>query len=889
TANSGPNVAVISPTQARVIQPSPLFTWGVTNLAGAAAASGDITAQEYVFYSGPTCNLATCPPIGFAAAVLGHDDGEGGYISFNTSLGYGDTEEVPGSVLGMRCRTSTQCVAVVREEDGEDSQDVAYEVNISPTAAPGENLSLRELGRLPGGFGDFADITIDGVLSFAVAYDDALIQATPAGEGALVPLISLPPDECSAIREITAAGGIITVRCDEVIYDRYFGPQAAEDRACGTDVRPAAGPAFGSGLEISMGVSHGTRINGPIGQVYEVEAVFSTSDGSHLGLVVGGLTYQATERSAGEWVASALAVAGVSAEFGPAVPDILVVSNVAPVFDSSQSCTPYTLTATPVSIPADLLESEDPVEVTVTNGRVDLVDLSAPQGDTDVFTFDTDESLRCVIIVNGDQDRLGRDLGVDFAFFPGTDSRLRAVSNPPTAVIRSNLVDVSYELHCAEQSGSPTAEVCTGGQDEDLDGFVDCEDPDCHWESGCSRFREQCSNGLDDDGDWRVDCADPDCLGFAGCGEAATEICDNEGDDDGDHLVDCDDVDCFYESPCYVSTAGEDCSNDEDDDGDEAVDCDDDDCLAECFCFDEEGGPNGDTEVRFGSLLGDLGRAVCVYDLCGNYYDVEPIWNAAGFSEGLGVGTVYGGEMLAPYVRPPMTLPIDVPVTLESFSSGDMYTRDSEVACGVDIPHLSIDTDLPDIETDTVNPLVLFAGIRSTSASAYVPAEECGANLNEECPEDRLAAFHVFESDCSASGSSAMVRIINLSPNQAAIAVTVENQFVTEEAFVTASLAYGAATSYFSMSDESGLISRIWRIYDASNPLDPFATVNSFFNNYEGDTMAVPTHGTCSSIVVTAQRADNFSAPAMLVADSPIVCSHWNNTGSQEPVTPPCL
>lgn len=55
---------------------------------------------------------------------------------------------------------------------------------------------------------------------------------------------------------------------------------------------------------------------------------------------------------------------------------------------------------------------------------------------------------------------------------------------------------------------------------------------------------EDCANGVDDDGDGLVDCDDPDCDDYPACNPPVEEICDNGIDDDGDGLVDCDDPDC---------------------------------------------------------------------------------------------------------------------------------------------------------------------------------------------------------------------------------------------------------------------------------------------------------------------------------------------------------
>ena len=53
-------------------------------------------------------------------------------------------------------------------------------------------------------------------------------------------------------------------------------------------------------------------------------------------------------------------------------------------------------------------------------------------------------------------------------------------------------------------------EICDDGSDNDGDGLVDCDDPDCASAVTC-RPREICGNCIDDDGDGLVDYEDPDC------------------------------------------------------------------------------------------------------------------------------------------------------------------------------------------------------------------------------------------------------------------------------------------------------------------------------------------------------------------------------------------
>jgi cysteine-rich repeat protein len=121
------------------------------------------------------------------------------------------------------------------------------------------------------------------------------------------------------------------------------------------------------------------------------------------------------------------------------------------------------------------------------------------------------------------------------------------------------------------------SEVCDNDTDDDLDGMVDCEDPDCDDDPACPAA-EICDNAADDDGDGLVDCDDPDCDTDPACApmcgdglvEGAEECddgngddcdlcsntcrlrehCDNRADDDLDGMVDCADADCQACPPC---------------------------------------------------------------------------------------------------------------------------------------------------------------------------------------------------------------------------------------------------------------------------------------------------------------------------------------------------
>ncbi len=84
----------------------------------------------------------------------------------------------------------------------------------------------------------------------------------------------------------------------------------------------------------------------------------------------------------------------------------------------------------------------------------------------------------------------------------------------------------------------PFETSCDNGIDDDGDGLIDCEDPDCGQDNLC--LVEICFNGIDDDNDGLVDCDDSECYTVEGC----FEICDNGIDDNGDGLIDDNDPLC---------------------------------------------------------------------------------------------------------------------------------------------------------------------------------------------------------------------------------------------------------------------------------------------------------------------------------------------------------
>jgi len=104
--------------------------------------------------------------------------------------------------------------------------------------------------------------------------------------------------------------------------------------------------------------------------------------------------------------------------------------------------------------------------------------------------------------------------------------------------------------------GELTLDSCADQQDNDDDGLVDCEDPGCAALSGVCEERtiQRCTDGKDNDGDSRVDCQDSDCLGLEVCRELSSAECSDGKDNDTDGLVDCNDFDCYQQPACCTIT-----------------------------------------------------------------------------------------------------------------------------------------------------------------------------------------------------------------------------------------------------------------------------------------------------------------------------------------------
>nr|MDA3862235.1 hypothetical protein [Deltaproteobacteria bacterium] len=128
-------------------------------------------------------------------------------------------------------------------------------------------------------------------------------------------------------------------------------------------------------------------------------------------------------------------------------------------------------------------------------------------------------------------------------------------------------------------------EICDNGNDDDGDGYPDCNDDECTDHHSC--INEICDNGNDDDGDGNTDCDDDECAGHHYCIE---EICNNGNDDDGDGYIDCNDDECLGQSGgtgiCEALETS--CDDGFDNDANGLIDCDDPACSTLPVCTNSE-------------------------------------------------------------------------------------------------------------------------------------------------------------------------------------------------------------------------------------------------------------------------------------------------------------
>ncbi len=125
---------------------------------------------------------------------------------------------------------------------------------------------------------------------------------------------------------------------------------------------------------------------------------------------------------------------------------------------------------------------------------------------------------------------------------------------------------------------------CEDCVDNDGDGWVDDEDPDCEGdyrddgsdeaEDGYTEGLFSCNDGVDNDEDGLIDWEDPDC----DAGDEMESNCDDGRDNDDDGWEDELDGECMEEDGVELGEDKWECSNGVDDDDDGWIDVDDPDC-----------------------------------------------------------------------------------------------------------------------------------------------------------------------------------------------------------------------------------------------------------------------------------------------------------------------
>lgn len=173
--------------------------------------------------------------------------------------------------------------------------------------------------------------------------------------------------------------------------------------------------------------------------------------------------------------------------------------------------------------------------------------------------------------------------------------------------------------------------LCTDLIDNDGDGQLDCSERSCQTiaETCCVQEMDDvsCSDHLDNDANGFADCEDYGCSNgkfVTVCDEFSDEACDDNKDNDADGEEDCDDPDCIGTEPCPGEPENTEarCRDDEDNDGNGYTDCVDRACEGFSFC------QNPDTEESMddctdGEDNNDNGYVDCEDFSCQRSVDAE--------------------------------------------------------------------------------------------------------------------------------------------------------------------------------------------------------------------------------------------------------------------------
>lgn len=214
---------------------------------------------------------------------------------------------------------------------------------------------------------------------------------------------------------------------------------------------------------------------------------------------------------------------------------------------------------------AELAPSQDAVWVTY-----------AQRGYLDEWLLSPREGATC--LAGGEAPCLARRVGLTYGCSDGVDND------------GDGLID-AQDPQCLSPQGAEDAEgithgfqgACADGIDNDGDGLVDAQDGGCTFagddsETGAAAA-PACSDGVDNDGDGLVDEEDPSCMDPSQVSERMAPECSDGVDNDGDGLADDQDPDCVDGLTMREGPQGSACSDGIDNDGDGAADGDDPGCT----------------------------------------------------------------------------------------------------------------------------------------------------------------------------------------------------------------------------------------------------------------------------------------------------------------------
>ncbi len=103
-----------------------------------------------------------------------------------------------------------------------------------------------------------------------------------------------------------------------------------------------------------------------------------------------------------------------------------------------------------------------------------------------------------------------------------------------------------------EPTEEPSELTCDDGLDNDCDGSIDAEDPDCGASGSCSSITDRNSCNADPDCEWQGSPRNGECVDASQCTpDETTELTCSDGvDNDCDGFVDCSDTDCSADPAC---------------------------------------------------------------------------------------------------------------------------------------------------------------------------------------------------------------------------------------------------------------------------------------------------------------------------------------------------